>query len=150
MANPSTATGGINRSALAKATARAPQPASPVLLTRAVRAPAKPEDSDFVYFLKALGWMTLGAFGLIALYALGFLMHDSMATGNALAEAKKERGTLVCQAGHMSHGDGSLHDLVFAKAYFVCDDWKTLETIKEEEAKAANPPQMKATQVNGG
>lgn len=150
MANPSpTATGGINRSALNRATARAPLPATPVMPARTPQPlPAPAEISDFAYFLKALGWMSAGLLGAIVLYTLGFLMHDNMAAAKALTEAKRQRSTLVCQAGHMQHGDGSLQDLLFAKSYFVCDDWKTLQTILDEEAKAANPPQMRATQVN--
>ena len=106
------------------------------------RLPQKPPESDFVYFLKAVFWMSGGLLSLIAVYAMGWLMHDSMATGNALAEARKERSTLVCQAGHMSHGDGSLHDKVFGESYFVCTDWKTLQAIEMEEKP---PKDMGAT-----
>ncbi|MDY0743157.1 hypothetical protein SNE35_01500 [Paucibacter sp. R3-3] len=147
--SPSTSTGGINRSALRNASATAARP--PEAAPRPPAAPAaaqreSPPESDFIYFLKAVGWMSGGLVGAIVLYALVWLMHDSMATGAALAEAKQQRGTLVCQSGHMSHGDGSLHDLVFAESFFVCDDWKTLQTIQEEEQKAGSP-QMKATQA---
>lgn len=145
----STSTGGINRSALRQAAATAPRPVEaasrPTIAPSARREP--PPESDFVYFLKAVGWMSGGLLGAIVLYALVWLMHDSMATGAALAEAKQQRGTLVCQSGHMSHGDGSLHDMVFAESYFVCDDWKTLQAIQEEETRAGSPA-MKATQTH--
>ena len=146
MANPSpsTATGGINRSALRNA-ATAARPVDPPRMPAApIPRREAPPDSDFVYFIKAVGWMTGGLVGVVALYAMAWLMHDSMATGAALSDAKQQRGTLVCQGGHMTHGDGSLHDLVFAESFFVCDDWKTLEAIKEDEQKAGSP-QMKAT-----
>ncbi|WP_077033645.1 hypothetical protein [Pelomonas sp. KK5] len=141
---PNRPTGGINRSALRNAAGSAPRIEEPPRLPSgpALRR-APPPESDLVYFFKAVGWMSGGLLGAVALYAMGFLMHDSMAAGAAIAEAKQQRSTLVCQGGHMSHGDGSLHDLVFADAYFVCDDWKTLEVIKEEEAKAGTP-QVKA------
>ena len=131
MANTPTSTG-INRSALRSSTS-GPRAEVRLPITIAVPRRAAPVESDFVYFLRAVGWMTGGLLGMIGIYALAFLMHDSMAAGNALAEAKKERSTLVCQAGHMSHGDGSLHDIVFGDAYFVCTDWKTLQAIEMEE-----------------
>jgi hypothetical protein len=137
----STPSPGINRSALRSSGSG---PRAEVRLPSSAVPPRRiaPEDSDFVYFLKAVGWMTGGLLGMIALYALAFLMHDSMAAGSALAEAKKERSTLVCQSGRMSHGDGSLHDLVFADSYFVCTDWKTLQAIEMDEKPA---PSMRTT-----
>ena len=119
--------------------ASAPPPSTPSLaLNRQRPASQADSSSDLAYFLKAVGWMFAGLLGMVALYALGFLMNDSMAAGKALTEAKLQRSTLVCQAGRMSHGDGSLHDLVFADAYFVCTDWKTLETIQSEEKELQN------------
>jgi len=145
----STSTGGLNRSALRNTGATAARPPEAAPRPPAVPAARResPPESDFVYFLKAVGWMSGGLLGAIVLYALVWLMHDSMATGAALAEAKQQRSTLVCQSGHMSHGDGSLHDMVFAESFFVCDDWKTLQAIQESEQKAGSP-QMKATQTH--
>ena len=116
----STSTGGLNRSALRNTGATAARPPEPVVSrppsARVATRRESPPESDFVYFLKAVGWMSGGLVGAIVLYTLVWLMHDSMASGAALAEAKQQRGTLVCQSGHMSHGDGSLHDRVFAES----------------------------------
>ena len=127
--NPLRAT--LNRSGLRQASS-----AAPALQLPGAARPAAPVETfadDLRYFLKAVTWMSLGLAGVVGLFATGLMMHDSMAAGAALAEAKKEHTTLVCQAGHMAHGDGSLHDLVFESAYFVCTDWKTLQAIELEQ-----------------
>jgi len=71
--------------------------------------------------------------GVLGLLTTAFLMRDSMAVGSYLAQAKAARSTLVCQDGRMTHGDGSLHDMIFADSYFVCTDWRTLQAIELEE-----------------
>lgn len=68
--------------------------------------------------------------GLLALLSMVYVTRDSMAVGSHLAKAKAERSTLVCQNGRMTHGDDSLHDMIFADSYFVCTDWRTLQAIE--------------------
>lgn len=90
-------------------------------------------EFDFVYFFKVVGWMLGGLFGVIVFYVLVWLMYDSMVISVVLVEVKQQCGMFVCQFGYMSYGDGLLYDMVFVEFYFVCDDWKMLQVIQEEE-----------------
>ncbi|MET0518569.1 MAG: hypothetical protein ABW005_07020, partial [Burkholderiaceae bacterium] len=66
--------------------------------------------------------------------AMGYVVSDSTAVGRNLAESKAQRGSLICQDGHMVHGDGSIRDRIVEDSYFVCTDWRTLQSLEQEEA----------------
>lgn len=93
-------------------------------------APAAP-PSLVGEFARALLQVSGVAAGLLLLLWGVSLMRDNLAAASHLADAKAQRSTLICQAGHMARGDGSLHDRVFEKAYFVCTDWRTLQAVDE-------------------
>lgn len=126
---------GINRANLRTAPPRsAPKPVAeavaPAVLPRpAAAAPTSP----FGEFLQIVGAAAL-LLGGLALLLMGIqAMSDSVTVGKHLAEAKAQRGVLVCQDGRIVRGDGSLRDLILADAYFSCTDWRTLQSIELEE-----------------
>lgn len=73
--------------------------------------------------------------GLIVMISVGYVASDSAAVGRNLAESKNQRGSLICQDGHMVHGNGSLRDRIIEDSHFVCTDWRTLQSIEQEEAQ---------------
>jgi hypothetical protein len=129
---------GINRASMRNSTAqRSPAAPAPKFVSTpsAVVVPVAPPASPFGEFLQIVGGVALALLGLAVLLTVLSLMRDSMAVGKHLAEAKSQRSTLVCQDGRMVRGDGSLRDLVLADAYFVCTDWRTLQSLEIEESK---------------
>ncbi len=138
MSKPRSASpGGINRAALNRASTPVAAEATAAVVPRTTPLPHGQRAQPAPGPMQEL-WQSLLLFcgvlgGLIALLVAVYLVRDSMAVGAHLAEAKNERTTLICQNGRMSHGDGSLHDLVFAKSYFVCTDWRTLQAIELQE-----------------
>ncbi|MDC6165977.1 hypothetical protein [Paucibacter sp. XJ19-41] len=124
---------GINRANLRSAPPRAaPKPVAEIVAPVAPPRPAAP-TSAFGEFLQIVGAAAL-LLGGLALLLMGIqAMSDSVTVGKHLAEAKAQRGVLVCQDGRMVRGDGSLRDLILADAYFSCTDWRTLQSIEIEE-----------------
>ncbi|MDN3921200.1 hypothetical protein [Roseateles violae] len=119
--------GGINRAGLRHA--GAPAPVRPEPPRPAPPAPPPPPGLAAELARTTLQVIAVSA-GLLLAGALVLLVRDSMAVGAHLAEAKNERTTLVCQNGRMTHGDGSLYDRLFARSYFVCTEWRTLQAIE--------------------
>ena len=124
---------GINRANLRSAPPRAaPKPVAEAVAPVVLPRPAAP-TSAFGEFLQIVGAAAL-LLGGLALLLMGVqMMSDSVTVGKHLAEAKAQRGVLVCQDGRMVRGDGSLRDLILADAYFSCTDWRTLQSIELEE-----------------
>lgn len=132
--------GGINRAALKSGAPRRPERAR-----EPARAPAAPErvapvvvvqpSSALGEFLKVFGGVSLGALVIVGLLTALYLIRDSISVGKHLAEAKAARGALVCQDGRMVRGDGSLRDLIMESGHFVCTDWRTLQSVEQEEAE---------------
>ncbi|MCX2861464.1 hypothetical protein OOZ63_06385 [Paucibacter sp. PLA-PC-4] len=126
---------GINRANLRNAPPRAArkpvaEAVAPAVLPRPV---AVAPTSAFGEFLQIVGAAAL-LLGGLALLLMGVqMMSDSVTVGKHLAEAKAQRGVLVCQDGRMVRGDGSLRDMILADAYFSCTDWRTLQSIELEE-----------------
>jgi hypothetical protein len=130
---------GLNRANMRNGAApRSPAPASTKFVSTpsvVVAPPPAAPASPFGEFLQIVGGVALMLLALALLLSLLNLIRDSIAVGKHLAEAKTQRSTLVCQDGRMVRGDGSLRDLVMADAYFVCTDWRTLQSIEIEESK---------------
>lgn len=128
---------GISRGNLRNApVARTPQPPRPaapavVVPPPAPIAPPSPWREGLQIALGVAG--VLG--GLILLLMVISLMSDSMAVGKHLAAAKQQRSTLICQGGRMAYGDGSLRDRLTENAYFVCTDWRTLQSVEQSEQR---------------
>lgn len=123
---------GINRTNLKSSPSRAAPVAAPA---PAVRVHQAPPISAFAEFLQVFGALSLLLLVLVVLLMGLQTIRDSVSVGNHLAEAKAQRGVLVCQDGRMVRGDGSLRDLILADAYFSCTDWRTLQSIELEEQK---------------
>lgn len=119
---------GMNRANLRSAPAQtAPPP-------RALPAPAVPyaAPSALGEGLQIVGGIGAMLVGLALLLLVIYKTSDSMAVGKHLAEAKAQRSTLICQDGRMVHGDGSLRDRLVEDAFFVCTDWRTLQSVEQE------------------
>ena len=138
MATSPSRSSGISRSALKSAAAArppAPRPEDEAPLRAPLRpAPPQARPSAMGEFLQIVGGVALALGGIAALLTVLHLIRDSISVGQHLAEAKAQRGTLVCQDGRMMRGDGSLRDIVLEKAYFICTDWRTLQSIEIEES----------------
>lgn len=139
--------GGINRAALKSGAQRRPEPGRESARPSArdpARAPAAPAraapvvvvrpSSAMGEFLQVFGGVSLGAVVIVGLLMSLHLIRDSVSVGKHLAEAKSQRGTLVCQDGRIVRGDGSLRDIILESGYFVCTDWRTLQSVEQEEA----------------
>jgi hypothetical protein len=129
--------GGINRAALKSGPPRRAEPAREA--TRAPVARVAPvvvvrPSSAMGEFLQVFGGVSLGAVVIVGLLMSLHLIRDSVSVGKHLAEAKSQRGTLVCQDGRIVRGDGSLRDIILESGYFVCTDWRTLQSVEQEEA----------------
>ena len=127
-------TSGINRTQLRNSGARAqpaPMPAATVQAAAAIpTAPSLWRESVEVV-VSVCAVLT----GLIVLIAVGYVASDSAAVGRNLAESRAQRGSLICQDGRMVHGNGSLRDRIVEDAYFVCTEWRTLQSLEQEEAQ---------------
>lgn len=116
---------GMNRANLRSAptqVAPLPAPAAPVAAPSAL--------GEGLQILGGIGAMLVG---LLLLLLVIYQTSDSMAVGKHLAEAKAQRSALICQDGRMVHGDGSLRDRLVEDAFFVCTDWRTLQSVEQDQ-----------------
>lgn len=118
----------MNRSNLRSTTSRAAPPPRPL----PAPPPPPPKASALSDGLQIVGAVGALLVGLVLLLLVIYKTSDSMAVGKHLAEAKAQRSTLICQDGRMVHGDGSLRDRLVADAYFVCTDWRTLQSVEQD------------------
>jgi len=129
---------GLNRSSLKPPPPRRRQASMPepdAMPARAVALRLAPPPSPMRDALQVIGGVAVMLLIIVALLGTLHLIRDSMAVGKYLAEAKSQRSSLICQDGRMVRGDGSLRDILTADAYFVCTNWRTLQSIELEESK---------------
>lgn len=135
MASNRSNSAGISRAALKsgspRPSARREEPAPRAALPVVVVQP----PSALGEFLQIVGGVAIVVGGLAVLLTALHLIRDSMSVGKHLAEARNQRSTLVCKDGRMVRGDGSLRDILLEDAYFVCTDWRTLQSVEIEESK---------------
>jgi len=122
---------GINRSQLRSA----PMPAPAASVRLASPATLATGPSALREGLQIVGGVLAVLAGLALLMTVIFLISDSTAVGKHLAASKAQRGTLICQGGRMVHGDGTLRDRLMEDAYFVCTDWRTLQSVEQSEQR---------------
>lgn len=132
--------GGLNRAALKPGSSRpqAPREAPAAPVRAAATLPgrvAPPAPSMLGETLQIIGGVAITLAGIALLLGVLHLIRDSVAVGKHLADAKGQRSSLICQDGRMARGDGSLRDIILEDAYFVCTDWRTLQSIELEESK---------------